>query len=120
MVSLNPYSLRVHFRSADLEHPIGRNPFFMTKDKVSLRISIDGLVRFCSPIDSLQVPQAWSSPCNNFTVKTVLGRVRSERGGNIVGHLLSGCFESSIIGKQEKTRPAIVTHTIFGRVAIDH
>ena len=40
--------------------------------------------------------------------------------GNIVGHLLSGCFESSIIGKQEKTRPAIVTHTLCGRVAIDH
>ena len=87
MVSLNPYSLRVNFLSGDLEHPIGRNPFFVAKDKVCLRISIDGLVRFCSPIDSLKVSQAWSSPCNNFTVKTVLGRVRSERGANIVGHL---------------------------------
>ena len=53
MVSLGPYSLRVNFLSGDLENPIGRNPFFVAKDKVCLRIGIDGLVRFCSPIDSL-------------------------------------------------------------------
>ena len=52
----------------DLQHPIGGNPFLVTKDEVCLRISIDGLVRFCSPIDSLQVPKTWSGPCNNFTV----------------------------------------------------
>ena len=50
---LDQLALRVNFLSGDLENPIGRNPFFVAKDKVCLRIGIDGLVRLCSPIDSL-------------------------------------------------------------------
>ena len=55
MIILGHIALRVTFLSGDLEHPTGRNPFFMTKDKVCFRIGIDGLVRFCSPIDPLKV-----------------------------------------------------------------
>ena len=121
MVSLNPYSLRVNFCSGDLQHPIGRNPFFVTKDKVSLRISIDGLVRFCSPIDPLQVPKTWSGPCNNFTVSWNFWVVWSQNfrkkgnsgGGTISENLLFGWSENSIIGRQERMTPATVLISLW-------
>ena len=51
-----------------LEHPLLRNPLFMTKDEVGLRISVDGLVGFGAPVDSLQVSETRAGSCNDAYV----------------------------------------------------
>ena len=56
----------LHF--GHLEHPLLGNPLLMTKDEVRLRISVDRLVGFGAPVDSLQVSETRAGSCNDAYV----------------------------------------------------
>ena len=76
LCSISPNSTKsIFFRSETralhcrhLKHPLLGNPLFMTKDEVGLRISVDRLVGFGAPVDSLQVSETRAGSCNDAYV----------------------------------------------------
>ena len=78
----------------------------MTKDEVGLRISVDRLVGFGAPVDSLQVSETRPSSCNEAFVEVpALMHVEDWATQPCFFHLLFGLVESSIFEIGEMMTP---------------
>ena len=78
----------------------------MTKDEVGLRISVDCLVGFGAPVDSLQVSETRPSSCNEAFVEVpALMHLEDWATQPCFFHLLFGLVESSIFEIGEMMTP---------------